>query len=225
MSYAMTSMGSVDKVLHVAEAEMNVDPRKVGVRAVSQILPQHAFNRVRTVLLRAMGIRISAATSIAGTLKITGSGSVPKLLSIGPGCYLTGPIHIDLMDAVRIGARVYMGYDVMLITADHEVGPSAQRCGPSVNGAIEIGDGVWIGSRAVVLPGVRIGHGSVVAAGAVVTKDVAPNTMVAGVPARFVRDLDEEACTESGRRARLSTAPPNGHPHAMDHGPEAALAR
>ena len=57
---------------------------------------------------------------------------------------------------------------------------------------IVIGDRVWIGSNATVLPGVTIGDGAIVAAGAVVTKDVAPNTVVAGVPARLLRPLTEE---------------------------------
>jgi len=52
-----------------------------------------------------------------------------------------------------------------------------------------VGDGAWIATRAVVLPGVTIGEGAVVAAGAVVTRSVAPHTMVGGVPARVLRDL------------------------------------
>lgn len=203
----------LDKLVQVAGVELRMDLRKVGARVVSQVLPQHAFNRVRTLLLRALGVRISATSCFAGAVKITGTGSVPQLLSIGPGCYISGPMHIDLLAAVRIGARVYVGYEVMLITADHEIGPSAQRCGTCVHGAIEIGDGAWIGSRAVILPGVRVGHGAVVAAGAVVTKDVAANTLVAGVPARVVRDLADEAGDEvpapSERRCRLSAGAPD----------------
>jgi tetrahydrodipicolinate N-succinyltransferase len=54
---------------------------------------------------------------------------------------------------------------------------------------ISIGDGVWIGSRVTVLPGVSVGRGAVVAAGAVVTRDVAPDTLVAGIPAVVVKHL------------------------------------
>ena len=198
-------------LVHVARQELGVDPCKIGVSAVSRIFPQHHFNRVRTTLLRALGVRVEAKSCLAGTLKITGSGCVRDLLSIGPDCYLTGPLHIDLMAPVRIGAHVYMGYEVMLITADHALGPSEQRCGACVHGPIEIGDGAWIGSRALILPGVRVGHGAVVAAGAVVTKDVAPDTLVAGVPAKFVRDLGEETTPPSDRRGRLTAAEPAHH--------------
>ena len=57
---------------------------------------------------------------------------------------------------------------------------------------IHIGRHVWIGANATVLPGVTIGEGAIVAAGAVVTKDVPKNTMVGGVPARVIRTIDEE---------------------------------
>jgi acetyltransferase-like isoleucine patch superfamily enzyme len=131
---------------------------------------------------------------------------VHDLLSIGPGCHITGPLHIDLTAPVTIGARVYMGYDVMLITADHELGDAAQRCGPRVFREIHIGDGVWLGSRVVILPGVRVGNGAVVAAGAVVARDVPPNALVGGVPAKLLRDL-EDVSAESARRDRQAAAP------------------
>jgi maltose O-acetyltransferase len=191
------------KVLHVAKEEFALSPRRIAASAVSGILPQNSFNRARTAILRQLGVRIGAGSLLAGPLRLTGSGELRSLLSIGQGCYLTGPLHIDLMAPVSIGDRVYMGYDVMLITVDHELGDSAQRCGPRVYRAICVEDGVWIGSRAVILPGVRLGRGSVVAAGAVVTRDVAPDTMVGGVPAKQVRHLDDPAAGEA-RRARLA---------------------
>jgi len=157
------------------------------------------------MLLRALGLRIGARSLFGGSVRLTGSGSVRDLLSIGQGCHLTGPLHIDLTAPVRIGDRVYMGYEVMLITADHELGPSEQRCGHRVYRAISIEDGAWLGSRVVVLPGVRLGKGSVVAAGAVVTRDVPPDTLVGGVPARRIRDLDDPVDGEARRDRTAST--------------------
>jgi maltose O-acetyltransferase len=66
------------------------------------------------------------------------------------------------------------------------------RSGARKYGAIEIGDGAWLASRVMVLPGVRIGAGAVVAAGSVVTRDVPDNTLVAGVPARVARSLSAD---------------------------------
>jgi acetyltransferase-like isoleucine patch superfamily enzyme len=190
-------MTRLKKVLQVAKEELAIGPRRIAAGAVSGILPQNSFNRARTALLRALGLRIGPSSLLAGSVHLTGSGPVRELLSVGRDCYLTGPLHIDLTAPVSIGDRVYMGYDVMLITADHELGESAQRCGRRVYRAICVEDGVWIGSRAVILPGVRLGRGSVVAAGAVVTRDVAPDTMVGGVPARLIRDLKDPVAGEA----------------------------
>jgi len=206
----------LSKIFRVAKEELGgLDPRRLGAHLLSGFLPQNNFNRLRTVLLRTLGLRIAAGSSFGGSVHITGSGSIHDGLSIGPGCHVTGPLHIDLTAPVSIGARVYVGYDVRLITADHEIGPSAQRCGHVVFRPICIEDGVWIGSRAVILPGVRVGHGSVVAAGSVVTRDVPPDTLVGGVPARRIRDYLETPSVRNPRR--LAAALPLGvDPDGMD---------
>lgn len=187
----------------VVREELGFDLRRVAAGVVSGSLPQNHLSRVRTVLLRALGFRIGATSLIAGTLRVTGSGPVLDLLSVGQGCYLTGPLHVDLSAPVHIGDRVYMGYEIALLTVDHALGESSQRCGPRIYRPIWIEDGVWIGSRATILPGVTLGRGSVVAAGAVVARDVPANVMVGGVPARFVRDLQNRVAGEPPR-ARLA---------------------
>jgi maltose O-acetyltransferase len=139
---------------------------------------------------------------ILGPLDITGPGDANAMLSFGEETLITGPLHIDLGAFVEIGDRVRMGHHVVLLTLDHEIGPHEHRCGRKVAAPIRIGDGVWLGSRVTVLPGVSIGNGAVVAAGSVVTHDVAPDTMVAGVPAKVVRSLDDTP-PRSTRRDRL----------------------
>jgi acetyltransferase-like isoleucine patch superfamily enzyme len=195
----VTGRRSLQRLVRAAREELDFDPRRIGAHFVSRILPQNGFNRVRTALLRALGLRIAKGSSFAGALHITGCGSLPDLLSVGPGCHITGPVHIDLAAPVRIGARVYMGYEIMILTVDHEIGDPEQRCAGRVARGITIDDGAWIGSRVVILPGVHVGKGAVVAAGAVVTRNVPPQAMVAGVPARFVRDLDAPV-SATGRR-------------------------
>ncbi len=163
-------------------------------------------------MLRAVGVRIGSRSLVMGPLDITGPGRVQDLFSIGDDTFVTGPLHVDLGAAVRIGNRVRLGHQVALLTVDHEIGPSAQRCGDVLVAPVIIGDGAWLASRVTILPGVSVGNGSIVAAGAVVTNDVPPNTLVAGVPARVVRDLPAGAPPVSRHRfmGGASEQPPRG---------------
>jgi acetyltransferase-like isoleucine patch superfamily enzyme len=189
-SHASFGLGALGKrIARIALEEVRHDPRKVVAFAVSRFLPQFCFPRTRTAVLRAAGFRVGAFSAIMGAIDVTGPGNVGELLSIGERTIVSGPLHINLGAPVRIGSGVNLGHDVWLLTIDHEMGPSEYRCGLSLTAPITIGDGVWIGSRVTVLPGITIGDGAVVATGAVVTRDVPPNTLVAGIPARFVRDL------------------------------------
>jgi acetyltransferase-like isoleucine patch superfamily enzyme len=93
---------------------------------------------------------------------------------------------------VRIGRHCTLSIEVALVTHDGsawlftEEHPSVQSFGP-----INIGDNCFIGARAVIMPGITIGSNSVVGAGSIVTKDVPPNTVVAGVPARPICDTEQ----------------------------------
>lgn len=109
-------------------------------------------------------------------------------LLIGPDCFLNYGISIGCTHSIRIGARCRLGPYVMLIDSEfHDLLDRAKR--PQA-APVEIGDDVWIGAKASVLPGVTIGRGAVVGTSAVVTKNVAPFTVVAGVPAKVVKHLD-----------------------------------
>jgi acetyltransferase-like isoleucine patch superfamily enzyme len=85
---------------------------------------------------------------------------------------------------LTIGSRVVIGAHAVLTSRGHPVAPP--RFGRTEDAPVVIGDDVWVGASAVVLPGVTVGRGSVVAAGAVVTRDVPPGTVVGGVPARVL---------------------------------------
>lgn len=91
---------------------------------------------------------------------------------------------------VTIGDDVLMGPDVIVFTNSHEfsrVDLPINLQGAAPRKPVKIGNGVWIGARAIILPGVEIGDGAIVGAGSVVTKSVEPWTIVGGAPARVLR--------------------------------------
>jgi maltose O-acetyltransferase len=158
--------------------------------AFGLLLPDRVGGRVRAALLRLAGLRIGRGTMLAGMPSILGAAGVEGLLSVGPGCWFNVRCTLDVQAELNIGDGVRLGQEVMILTQTHEMGPSARRAGALCARPVRIGDGAWIGARATILPGVTVGRGAVVAAGAVVVHDVPPDTLVAGVPARVIRSLD-----------------------------------
>jgi acetyltransferase-like isoleucine patch superfamily enzyme len=163
---------------------------------VAASFPSQTFGRTRTALLRRAGIKIGPSSLVQGPILITGEGNPCEKISIGTFTLLSGALHCDIGAPLSIGSRVRIGHDVSLLTVDHRVGPEEMRSGQRKFGSIEIGDGAWIASRVVVLPGVRIGAGAIVAAASVVTRDIPANTLAVGIPARVVRDLSRHGDSE-----------------------------
>ena len=100
-------------------------------------------------------------------------------------------LHNTIIGPVTIGHHVNLAQGITITALNHIFEDKIQRIdaqGVSTKPVI-IGDDIWIGANAVVLPGVSIGNHSVVAAGAVVTKDVPPHTLVAGVPAKIIKEI------------------------------------
>lgn len=132
---------------------------------------------LRVALLRASGIRI-------------GEGTV-----VNPGVFFVDRCDFD----VQIGRRVAIAPGACIVS---DSSPNRSRIGQeyacSRTAPVVIGDDVWIGANAVILPGVRLGSGCIVGAGAVVTRDVAPETIVVGVPARPVGTLGERFPRKDG---------------------------
>ncbi|MFJ2261677.1 sugar O-acetyltransferase [Streptomyces sp. NPDC087844] len=129
--------------------------------------------------------------------------------SLGPDVHLRPPLYVDYGSNITIGARTFVNYnltalDVAAITIgeDCQIGPNVQLLTPThplepeprrdkleAAQPITIGNNVWLGGGAIVLPGVSIGDNSVIGAGAVVTKDVPAGVVAVGNPARPVRTL------------------------------------
>lgn len=131
--------------------------------------------------------------------------------SFGEGAYIRPPFYVDYGYQITVGARTFANFgctflDVAPITigADVQIGPRVQLLTPThpldaelrrakweAAEPIVIGDNVWLGGGAIVLPGVTIGANTVVGAGAVVTKDLPANVVAVGNPARIMRRLQE----------------------------------
>ncbi len=109
----------------------------------------------------------------------------PRNVSIGAGTRINGRVRIDAWGDVSIGRCCIFNDDILVLTAQHDI--DSLDFGPDIR-PIVIGDYVWLPHRIVVLPGVQIGHAAVVGTGSVVTRDVPPYAVVAGNPARVIRE-------------------------------------
>lgn len=129
--------------------------------------------------------------------------------SLGDDAHIKPPLYVDYGTFISVGARTFINYNltaldvapitigedcqigpnVQLLTPTHPVEPQPRRDRLEAAKPISIGDNVWLGGGAIILPGVTIGDNSVIGAGAVVTRDVPANSVALGNPARVVREI------------------------------------
>ncbi|WP_410772132.1 sugar O-acetyltransferase [Fontibacillus sp. BL9] len=112
-----------------------------------------------------------------------------KNITIGKNVFFNTGCSFQDRGGITIGDGTAIGMNVTIATLNH--GLSLETRNTTYSSPVIIGENVWIGSNATILPGVTIGSNSVVAAGAVVTKDVPENTVVAGVPAKVIKKITE----------------------------------
>ena len=140
------------------------------------------------------GIEIGARTLVmhGAVLHVYNFRDIPhSMISIGKDCLIGEYSVIRGQGGVEIGDRVYTSPHTQIIAVNHVfVDPNIPFVEQGITAqGIVIEDDVWLGSGAIVTDGVRVGKGAVIAAGAVVTQDVPPHTVVAGVPARVVKQI------------------------------------
>lgn len=109
-------------------------------------------------------------------------------ISIGKKVFINSGCCFQDQGGIEIGDNVLIGQQVVLATLNHYLQPDKRA--NMLPSPIKIGNDVWIGAHATILPGITIGDGAVIAAGAVVTKDVPKNTVVAGVPAKIIKIIE-----------------------------------
>ncbi len=149
-------------------------------RVFAATTPRWMLHRWRAFLLRLFGARVGQNVQVHGGAKIW----LPERLEIGENSWVGDSANLYCVAPIRIGANAVVSENAFICTAEHDIAsPTFElRFAP-----ITIGDGAWVGARAIVLPGRTIGEGAVVAANAVVTHDVEPWTVVAGNPARVIK--------------------------------------
>lgn len=133
-------------------------------------------------------------------------------MEIGENCYIEPPFHSNFGGShVKLGRNVYANFNLTLVddglieigsftmigpnvtiaTACHPISPELRRRGLQYNKNVVIGENVWIGSGAIILPGVRIGDNSIIGAGSVVTRDIPSNVIAVGNPCKVLREICE----------------------------------
>ena len=111
--------------------------------------------------------------------------------NIHVGDYFLANYNVTILDIAefRAGNNVWIGPSTLITTINHPLNPKGRREYLGIAKPVTIGNDVWIGGNVTILPGVNIGNNVVVAAGAVVTKDVPDNSLIGGVPAKIIKEL------------------------------------
>lgn len=154
--------------------------------AVAQCPPWLALK-----ILRAYGAAIDTEIDFHGRLQLHGTYNMRDKLTIGKQCHIGPGITLDLSRPIMIEDRCTISLNAQILTHQDMGYSPLTRPYPTAWAGVTIETGAYIGAGAIILMGVRIGRCAVVAAGAVVREDVPPYTVVAGVPARIIRQLDQ----------------------------------
>lgn len=144
------------------------------------ILPQ----RMRIAIYRLAGMELGNCGIYSGQFFCGPNVKVGDRTFINHKCFFE-----NTLSPIEIGEDCSIGMEVVFCAATHEIGEGKKRAGLTLGREIKVGNGSWIGTRAVILPGVTIGEGCIIAAGSVVNKDCKPNCIYAGVPAKLIKKL------------------------------------
>lgn len=113
-----------------------------------------------------------------------------KNLKLGKNVFINSGCQFQDQGGITIGEGTLVGPKTVIATLNHRQNP--EKRANLIPKPVKIGSKVWIGANVTILPGVNIGDGSIIAAGAVVNKDVDENTIVGGVPAKFIKHIETE---------------------------------
>ncbi|MEO8902135.1 MAG: acyltransferase [Polyangiaceae bacterium] len=186
----------LQKVVSAVKLELyGLHPRLHALTMAASLLPRRNSASARARLYALAGFQIGPGTRLHSSPRINGRAKLFGNLIIGKDCCIDEDCAFDLEECITIGDRVSIGPGTMILTSTHELGPREHRAGAIQKMPVRIDDGVLLGARSIILPGVTVGTGAVVNPGAVVNKDVLPHTRVGGAPAVQIEVLSSD---ESG---------------------------
>ena len=182
----MTVVGKIVRAL--GTVRWKEQPIFFAHRLTELLSPDEVFRRLRCRILRFFGLKIAKTCKVGTSVSILNYGN----LTVGEYSGLGNHSLLDCVRPIHIGRGCNIGFGACLITGTHQLLSDFQFSRPfdeENSKPITLHDFVWIGANATILPGVTVGRGSVVAAGAVVAEDVEESVLVAGVPAKKIKSL------------------------------------
>lgn len=177
----MINLNPIVKALHLRGIR-----NRIYLFLVNKIFSGTAFWKIKRNLLNSIGFQIGENTKVVGPI------DCPATLIVGKNCWIGKNFIGNGNGTIQIGDNCDIAPEVSFLTGGHKIGDHNRRAGPGEIYTITVGNGVWIGSRSTLLKNITIGDGAVIAACSCVHRDVAPDCLVAGVPAKVIRKLDND---------------------------------
>ncbi len=166
--------------IHALMGEMSEEARRVTFRLNSSY---HTPEEVRELLSELFGYKVPESLRVFPPFY----SDFGKNIHVGENVFINACCHFQDHGGVTIGDGCQIGHNVVFATLNHGLQPEER--GITYPAPIVLGKNVWVGSNSTILQGVTIGDNAVIAAGAVVTRDVEAGTIVGGVPARFIKRI------------------------------------
>lgn len=159
--------------------------RNICIGVVNTFLKGTHFYSIKRNLLRIGGIQVARNVRVVAPIFVTAD------LTIGENTFIGREFSVYGNGSVAIGKNCDFGPAVSVLTGSHEIGDANHRAGNGKSYHITFEDGSWIGARSTFLGDISVKKGAVIASGAVVINEVAENTLVGGVPAKMIKELDK----------------------------------
>lgn len=180
LNFVKTGQPLASPDIHRFMDDMSNEARRITFRLNTAY---HTPDEVRAMLTELFGYKVPETFRVFPPF-YTDFG---KNIHVGEGVFINACCHFQDHGGVTLGDGCQIGHNVVFATLNHDTDP-AKRAN-TYPAPIVLGKNVWVGSNSTILQGVTIGDNSIVAAGAVVTKDVPANTVVGGVPAKIIKQI------------------------------------